>query len=152
MQSSVKIALLGTMAVMVVAVAFGIVQGTVRSRAVERTLAASSLGLLALPEAAVLITLGNAWPRTAEPWHVNLSMVSVLVLFAVPTGARLIAERIRSVNRSGFVEASRSYGARYLHTFRKDVLPHLGEDLSWILATVIPRFIAVEIGLVLRHS
>lgn len=147
MQSSVKVALLGTLAVMVLAIGLGFFQGTTRSRNVERLLAASSLGLLALPEAAVLITLGNAWPRTAEPWRVNLSMVVVLIIFAVPTGARLIAERIRSVNRSGFVEASRGYGAPYLHTFRKDVLPHLGEDLSWIVATVVPRFIAVEIGL-----
>ena len=146
-QSSVKVTLLGTLAVMVLAVTFGVVQGTTRSRTVEQVLAASSLGVLALPEAAVLITMGNAWPRTAEPWRVNLSMVAVLVLFAVPTGARLIAERIRSVNCSGFVEASRGYGARYLHTFRKDVLLHIGEDLAWILATIIPRFIAVEIGL-----
>jgi ABC-type dipeptide/oligopeptide/nickel transport system ATPase component/ABC-type dipeptide/oligopeptide/nickel transport system permease subunit len=146
-RSSLTIAVGGSLAVMGLALALGILQGSTRSRLLEGLLAAGTLGVLALPEAAVLITLASAWPRQAAAWQVNLSMIAILVLFAAPTGARLIAERVRCVNRAGFVEASRACGATYLHTFRKDVLPHLREDLAWILAAVIPRFIAVEVGL-----
>ena len=113
----------------------------------EALVAAGNLGVMAVPEAAVLITLATAWPRTAPAVHVNASMVAVLVAFAVPTGARLIAERVRAVGRAGFVAASRAYGASYAYTFRHDIWPHLVEDVAWIVASVLPRFVAIEVGL-----
>jgi peptide/nickel transport system permease protein len=146
-QASFKVAFAGTFAVLLCCIAVGIIQGATQARFVEGLIAASLLGVMALPEAAVLITLGNAWPRRAPAFYVNLSMVAVLIAFAVPVGARLLAERVRAVNRSGFVEASRACGAPYGYTFRKDVWPHLTEDLGWLLATVLPRFIAIEVGL-----
>jgi ABC-type dipeptide/oligopeptide/nickel transport system permease subunit len=103
--------------------------------------------VLAVPEAAVLITLATAWPRAAPAVQVNASMVAILVAFAVPTGARLIAERVRSLGRSGFVAASRAYGASPAYTFRHEIWPHLTEDVAWIASSVLPRFVAVEVGL-----
>jgi ABC-type dipeptide/oligopeptide/nickel transport system permease subunit len=102
---------------------------------------------MAVPEAAVLITLAAAWPRTAPALQVNASMVAVLILFAIPAGARLIADRVRAVQRSGFVAAAHAYGATFGYTFRHDVWPHLVEDVAWIVASVLPRFVAVEVGL-----
>jgi ABC-type dipeptide/oligopeptide/nickel transport system permease subunit len=145
--STVRIALLGTAAVVVGCLVIGAVHGSTRSRGLEALVASGSLGVAAVPEAAVLITLAAAWPRTSPPPHVNACMVTVLVAFAIPTGARLVAERVRAVGRSGFVAASRSYGASAVYTFRHDVWPHLTEDLAWITASVLPRFVAVEVGL-----
>ena len=145
--STMRIALLGTVAVVLGCVAVGVVQGSARSRGLEALVAAGSLGVMAVPEAAVLIALASAWPRTAPPLYVNSCMASVLVAFAIPAGARLIAERVRAVGQSGFVAASRAYGASPLYIFRHDVWPHLVEDLAWIAATVMPRFVAVEVGL-----
>jgi ABC-type dipeptide/oligopeptide/nickel transport system permease subunit len=145
--NTLRIALLGTAAVVVGCVAVGAGHGSTRSRAVEALMGAGNLGVMAVPEIAVLITLAAAWPRTAQPLFVNASMVAVLVLFAIPTGARLIAERVRAVGRSGFVAASRAYGASYGYIFRRDVWPHLIEDVTWITASVLPRFVAVEVGL-----
>lgn len=142
-----RIALLGTAAAVLGCLAVGIVHGSMRSRGLEALVAAGNLGVMAVPEAAVLITLATAWPRTAPSLQVNASMVAVLVAFAIPTGARLIAERVRAVGRSGFVAASRAYGAPYSYTFRHEIWPHLTEDLAWIAASVLPRFVAVEIGL-----
>jgi peptide/nickel transport system permease protein len=142
-----RIALLGTAAVVLGCLVVGTVHGSTRSRSLEALVAAGSLGVMAVPEAAVLILLATAWPRTAPALYVNASMVAVLVAFAVPTGARLIAERVRAVGRSGFVAASRAYGASYAYTFRHDVWPHLVEDVAWIVASVLPRFVAVEVGL-----
>jgi peptide/nickel transport system permease protein len=145
--STLRIALVGTLAVVLGCVAVGVIQGSTRSRALEAIVAAGSLGVMAVPEAAVLITLAAAWPRTAPPLYVNSCMASVLVAFAIPAGARLIAERVRAVGRSGFVAASRACGASTLYIFRHDVWPHLVEDLAWIAASVLPRFVAVEVGL-----
>ncbi len=144
---TVRIAVLGTAAVVVGCLVVGVVHGSTRSRGLEALVAAGNLGVMAVPEAAVLITLATAWPRAAPALRVNASMAAVLVAFAVPTGARLIAERVRSVGRAGFVAASRAYGASYLYTFGHDVWPHLIEDLAWIVASVLPRFVAVEVGL-----
>jgi ABC-type dipeptide/oligopeptide/nickel transport system permease subunit len=69
------------------------------------------------------------------------------VAFAVPTGARLIADRVRAVGRAGFVAASRAYGASFLYTFCHDIWPHLVEDLAWIVASILHRFVAVEVGM-----
>jgi ABC-type dipeptide/oligopeptide/nickel transport system permease subunit len=145
--STMRIALLGTAAVVVGSLAVGIVHGSTRSRALETLVAAGSLGVMAVPEVAVLITLAAAWPRTAPPLYVNASLVAVLVAFAIPTGARLIAERVRAVNRMGFVAASRAYGASAVYTFCHDVWPHLIEDVAWIAASILPRFVAVEVGM-----
>jgi ABC-type dipeptide/oligopeptide/nickel transport system permease subunit len=144
---TVRVAFLGTMAVVVGCLAVGVLHGSTRSRALESLVAAGNLGVMAVPEAAVLITLAAAWPRTASAIEVNTSMAAVLVAFAVPTGARLVAERVRAVGRSGFVAASRAYGASYLYTLTHDVWPHLVEDLAWIVASVLPRFVAIEVGL-----
>src|SRR5262245_18825179 len=122
---TVRIALLGTVAVVAGCLVIGAVHGSTKSRTVEAVIAAGALGVMAVPEAAVLITLATAWPRAAPPMHVNASMVAVLVAFAIPTGARLIAERVRAVGRSGFVAASRAYGATFWYTLRHDVWPHL---------------------------
>jgi ABC-type dipeptide/oligopeptide/nickel transport system permease subunit len=74
-------------------------------------------------------------------------MVAVLVAYAVPPGARLVADRVRAVGRAGFVAASRAYGATPAHTFRHEVWPHLTEEVAWLAAAVLPRFVAVEVGL-----
>jgi peptide/nickel transport system permease protein len=145
--ATMRIALLGTAAVVVSCLLVGVVHGTARSPAVEAIVAAGNLGVMAVPEAAVLITLATAWPRTTPALEVNASMLAVLVTFAIPTGARLIAERVRAVGRSGFVAASRAIGARYLYTFRHDIWPHLLEDVGWIVASVLPRFVAIEVGM-----
>ncbi len=145
--ATMRIALVGTAAVVVGCLAVGVVHGTARSRGVEALVAAGNLGVMAVPEAAVLITLATAWPRTAAALKVNASMLAVLVAFAVPTGSRLVAERVRAVGRTGFVAASRAYGASYLYTFRHDIWPHLFEDVAWIVASVLPRFVAVEVGM-----
>jgi ABC-type dipeptide/oligopeptide/nickel transport system permease subunit len=142
-----RIAFLGTAAVVLGCLLVGTIQGTTRSRGLEALVSAGNLGVMAVPEAAVLITLATAWPRTTPALHVNASMVAVLVAFAVPTGARLIAERVRSVGRAGFVAASRAYGAPFAYTFRHDVWPHLVEDVAWLVASVLPRFVAIEVGL-----
>jgi ABC-type dipeptide/oligopeptide/nickel transport system permease subunit len=145
--NTVRVALLGTAAVVVGCVAVGAVHGSTQSRALAALMGAGNLGVMAVPEIAVLITLAAAWPRAAQPLFVNASMVAVLVLFAIPTGSRLIAERVRAVGRSGFVAASRAYGATPGYIFRRDVWPHLIEDVTWITASVLPRFVAVEVGL-----
>lgn len=144
---TLRIALLGTAAAVFGCLVVGVVHGSTRSRGLEALVAAGNLGVMAVPEAAVLITLAAAWPRTAPPLQVNASMAAVLVAFAIPTGARLIAERVRAVGRSGFVAASRAYGASPSYTFRHEIWPHLTEDLAWIAASVLPRFVAVEVGL-----
>lgn len=147
MSGTVRIALLGTVAVVAGSLALGVVHGSTRSRGVEALVAAGNLGVMAVPEAAVLITLAATWPRLAPALLVNASMVAVLVLFAIPTGARLIAERVRAVGRTGFVSASRAYGASYPYIFRHDIWPHLIEDVAWITASVLPRFVAIEVGM-----
>ncbi len=43
--------------------------------------------------------------------------------------------------------ASRACGASYAHTFCHEVWPHLVEDVAWVAASVLPRFVAVEVGL-----
>lgn len=144
---TVRIALLGTAAVVLGCLVVGVVHGSTRSRGLEALLEAGNLGVMAVPEAAVLITLATAWPRAAPALQVNASMVAVLVAFAMPTGARLIAERVRAVGRAGFVAASRAYGASYSYTFCHDIWPHLAEDLAWIVASVLPRFVAIEVGM-----
>jgi peptide/nickel transport system permease protein len=147
MSGTVRIALFGTAAVLAGCLVIGVVHGATRSRSVETLVAAGNLGVMAVPEAAVLITLATAWPRLAPALLVNASMVAVLVVFAVPTGARLIAERVRAVGRTGFVAASRAYGATYPYIFRHDVWPHMIEDVAWITASVLPRFVAIEVGM-----
>lgn len=144
---TVRIALLGTALVMLGCLAVGVIHGSIRSRGFEGIIAAGNLGVMAVPEAAVLITLATAWPRLAPALWVNASMIAVLVAFAIPTGARLIADRVRAVGRSGFVAASRAYGASPAHTFRREIWPHLTEDIAWIVASVLPRFVAIEVGL-----
>lgn len=144
---TVRIALLGTALVVLGCLVVGVVHGSIRSRGLEGVIAAGNLGVMAVPEAAVLITLATAWPRLAPAVWVNASMIAVLVAFAVPTGARLIADRVRAVGRAGFVAASRAYGASPAYTFRHEVWPHLTEDVAWIVASVLPRFVAVEVGL-----
>ena len=145
--ATARVALLGTAAAVLGCLVVGVVQGSVRSPGLGAVLAAGNLGVLAVPEAAVLITLATAWPRVAPAVQVNASMVAILVAFAIPTGARLIAERVRSLGRSGFVAASRAYGASPVYTFRHEIWPHLTEDVAWIAASVLPRFVAVEVGL-----
>lgn len=147
LSGTMRIALLGTAAVVLGCLLVGSIHGSLRSRSLEALVATGNLGVMAVPEAAVLITLATAWPRTAPALHVNASMVAILVLFAVPSGARLIAERVRAVGRAGFVAASRAYGASWAYTFRHDIWPHLVEDVAWIVASVLPRFVAVEVGL-----
>ncbi len=142
-----RFALLGTSLVLAGCIFLGILQGSIRSHGLEALLSASSLGVMAVPEAAVLITVATAWPRTSPALRVNASMLAVLILFAVPAGARLIAERVRSLRRTGFVAASHAYGASPFYTFRHDIWPHLLEDIAWIVASVLPRFIAIEVGL-----
>jgi ABC-type dipeptide/oligopeptide/nickel transport system permease subunit len=142
-----RIALLGTAAVVAGCLIVGVIHGSTRSRALEALVSAGNLGVMAVPEAAVLVTIAAAWPRAAPGLMVNASMVAVLVAFAIPAGARLIAERVRAVGRSGFVAASHALGAPPWYTFRHDVWPHLTEDLAWIVASVLPRFVAVEVGL-----
>jgi ABC-type dipeptide/oligopeptide/nickel transport system permease subunit len=144
---TVRIALLGTTAVVLGCLVVGVVHGSTPSRGLKGLVEAGNLGVMAVPEAAVLITLATTWPRTAPALQVNASMVAVLVAFAIPTGARLIAERVRSVGRAGFVAASRAYGASYFYTFCHDIWPHLAEDLAWIVASVPPRFVAIEVGM-----
>lgn len=142
-----RIALLGTAAVLAGCLALGVVHGSTRSRALAGLIGSASLGVMAVPEAAVIVTMATTWPRTAPPLLVNAAIVAVLAAFAVPVGARLIAERVRAVGRSGFVAASRSCGATPSYLFIHDIWPHLREDLAWIAASVLPRFVAVEVGL-----
>jgi ABC-type dipeptide/oligopeptide/nickel transport system permease subunit len=145
--ATMRIALLGTAAVVLGCLFIGVIHGSTRSRGLEALVATGNLGVMAVPEAAVLITLATAWPRTSSALYVNASMLAVLITFAIPTGSRLIAERVRAVGRTGFVAASRAYGATYPYTFRHDIWPHLHEDLAWIVASVLPRFVAVEVGM-----
>jgi ABC-type dipeptide/oligopeptide/nickel transport system permease subunit len=145
--ATMRIALLGTAAVLLGCLVVGVFHGSTRSRAMEALVATGNLGVMALPEAAVVITLATAWPRASSALYVNASILAVLIAFAVPTGARLIAERVRAVARTGFVAASRAYGATYPYTFRHDIWPHLHEDLAWIVSSVLPRFVAVEVGM-----
>lgn len=142
-----QVALLGTAAVLIGVLIVGTIHGSTRSRILGSLVAAGNLGVMAVPEVAVLITMTAAWPRTAPAALVNASMVSILVFFAIPSGARLIAERVRAVNQTGFVLASRACGASTAYTFRHDVWPHLVEDMAWITASVLPRFVAAEVGL-----
>jgi ABC-type dipeptide/oligopeptide/nickel transport system permease subunit len=144
---TVRFAAIGTTAVVAGCLVIGVVHGSTRSRGLEALVAAGNLGVIAVPEAAVLITLATAWPRMAPAIYVNGCMLALLVLFATPTGARLIAERVRAVGKTGFVAASRAYGASPRYTFRHEVWPHLVEDLAWIVASVLPRFVAVEVGM-----
>ncbi len=145
--ATVRVALIGTVAVALGCLVVGTIHGSVRSRVLENLISAGSIGLMAVPEAAVLITLATAWPRTAPAIQVNASLVALLVVFAIPTGARLIAERVRALGNAGFVAASRAYGATPLYTFRYEVWPHLTEDVAWIVSSVLPRFVAIEVGL-----
>ncbi len=145
--ATMRLALAGTALALLGCLIVGVIHGSTRSRGLEALVAAGNLGAMAVPEAAVLITLATAWPRTAPAAYVNASMLAVLVAFAVPTGARLIAERVRAVGRTGFVAASRAYGASYAYTFRHDIWPHLLEDVAWIVASVLPRFVAIEVGM-----
>jgi ABC-type dipeptide/oligopeptide/nickel transport system permease subunit len=147
MSGTVRIALLGTMAVVLGCLVVGVIHGSTPSRGLEALVAAGNLGVMAVPEAAAVITLAAAWPRTAPALQVNASIVAILVAFAVPTGARLIADRVRAVGRAGFVAASRAYGASFLYTFCHDIWPHLVEDLAWIVASILHRFVAVEVGM-----
>lgn len=145
--STAWIALWGTAAVTVGALAVGVVHGSTRSAKVDAILSAGNLGVMAVPEAAVLITIATSWPRTAPAWHVNASMLAVLVVFSIPAGARLVAERVRAINRTGFVFASHACGATYAHVLRREIWPHLLDDLAWIVASILPRFVAIEVGL-----
>jgi peptide/nickel transport system permease protein len=145
--ATMRLALAGTALVLVGCLIVGVIHGSTRSRGLEALVAAGNLGVMAVPEAAVVITLATAWPRAAPAVHVNASILAVLVVFAIPTGARLIAERVRAVGRTGFVAASRAYGASYAYTFRHDIWPHLREDVAWIVASVLPRFVAIEVGM-----
>jgi ABC-type dipeptide/oligopeptide/nickel transport system permease subunit len=145
--ATVRIALLGTTMAVLGCLVLGVIHGSLRSRGLEGLVAAGNLGVMAVPEAAVLITLATAWPRAASSVQVNASMVAVLVAFAIPVGARLIAERVRAVGRAGFVAASRAYGASPVYTFRHEIWPHLTEDVAWIVSSILPRFVAVEVGL-----
>ena len=83
---TVRIALLGTAAVVLGCLAVGVVQGSTRSRGLEALVAAGNLGVMAVPEAAVLITLATAWPRTAPPPGSTSAWSPCWWLFAVPTG------------------------------------------------------------------
>ncbi len=145
--STVRIALLGTTVAVLGCLAVGVMHGSIRSQKLEALVAAGNLGVMAVPEVAVLITIAAAWQRTAPAIQVNASMVAVLVVFAIPTGARLIAERVRAVGRAGFVSASQAYGASSVYTFRHEIWPHLTEDVAWIVSSILPRFVAVEVGL-----
>jgi peptide/nickel transport system permease protein len=145
--ATMRLALAGTALALLGCLIVGVIHGSTHSRGLEALVAAGNLGAMAVPEAAVLVTLATAWPRTAPAAYVNASMLAVLVAFAVPTGARLIAERVRAVGRTGFVAASRAYGASYAYTLRHDIWPHLLEDVAWIVASVLPRFVAIEVGM-----
>jgi len=144
---TMRFAALGTFSVLVGCLVIGTVHGSTRSRGLEALVAAGNLGVMAVPEAAVLISLATSWPRTSHPLYVNVSMLAVLVTFAVPPGSRLIAERVRALNRTGFVAASHACGATYGHTLRHEIWPHLVEDVAWIIAWTLPRFLAIEVGM-----
>jgi ABC-type dipeptide/oligopeptide/nickel transport system permease subunit len=144
---SARIALAGTACVLVLSLLVGVVQGSTKSRVFEALLAAGALGVTAVPEAAVMVVTAAAWPRQAAAWQVNTSLAAILVLFSVPVGARLFGERVRAVGRSGFVAAARAYGAPYSTIFWKDVWPHLTADAAWVTASVLPKFVAAEVGL-----
>ncbi len=63
----------------------------------------------------------------------------MLVVFAIPTGARLIAERVRAVGRTGFVAASRGPMAQpTLILFATTSGRTCVEDVAWIVASVFP--------------
>jgi ABC-type dipeptide/oligopeptide/nickel transport system permease subunit len=145
--ATMRIAVVGTALVLVGCLIVGLIHGSTGSRGLEALVAAGNLGVMAVPEAAVVITLATAWPRATPAIYVNASILAVLVAFAIPTGSRLIAERVRAVGRTGFVAASRAYGASYAYTFRHDIWPHLLEDAAWIVASVLPRFVAIEVGM-----
>jgi hypothetical protein len=34
-----------------------------------------------------------------------------------------------------------------MHTLRHEIRPHLAEDVAWIVAWTIPRFVAIEVGM-----
>lgn len=144
---TVRFALLGTVAVLGGCLVVGVIHGSTRSRGLDALVSAGNLGIMAVPEAAVLIALATSWPRTSTPLWVNLSMLSVLVVFAIPSGARLIAERVRALEKTGFVAASHAYGATRAYTVRHEIWPHLVEDVAWIVAWSLPRFLAVEVGM-----
>ncbi|PNY37951.1 hypothetical protein C2E31_05480 [Rhodopirellula baltica] len=145
--ATTRVAFFGTAAVLFGVLAVGTLQGSTQSKLLGAILASGNLGVMAVPQVAVLITIATSWSRTSPAWMVNTSMMAVLVLFAIPTGARLIAERVRSVNQTRFVAASQAFGASWWYTFRRDVFPHLLEDIAWIVASVLPMFVAVEVGL-----
>jgi ABC-type dipeptide/oligopeptide/nickel transport system permease subunit len=77
----------------------------------------------------------------------NVSVLLLLAVLAMPIPARLVASRVRSLNGQLFVKASRAVGAPGLVTFRREILPHLAEDIAWIAALAFPRFVHIEVGL-----
>ena len=86
---TLRIAGLGTVAVVLGCLVVGTVHGSARSRGLAALVSAGNLGVMAVPEAAVLIVLAAAWPRAAPPPLVNASMVAVLVVFAVPASSMM---------------------------------------------------------------
>jgi ABC-type dipeptide/oligopeptide/nickel transport system permease subunit len=102
---------------------------------------------MTLPDITLLLTVYAALPRGAGESRITATIVALLVGMWLPPYAKLVASRVRALDNAVFVRFSKMIGAHPLHTIRKDVLPHLREDLAWVLASAFPRFLHVELGL-----
>jgi ABC-type dipeptide/oligopeptide/nickel transport system permease subunit len=114
----------------------------------------AATGVILSPASVIVSLIQSAAPRVLERPSTamydlvrNVSVLLLLAVLAMPIPARLIASRVRSLKRRLFVKASRTVGAKPLTIFRREILPHLVEDIAWVAALTLPRFVHIEVGL-----
>jgi ABC-type dipeptide/oligopeptide/nickel transport system permease subunit len=128
--------------------------GPARRRLLRGLAVAAAIGVLLSPASATLTAIREVAPALHDrpspatfEWLLNLAILLLLAVLAMPVPSRLIASRVRSLRGRLFVTASRNIGASSPVTFRREMLPHLVEDIAWVAALTFPRFIHIEVGL-----
>lgn len=140
-------ALAGTMGVLLGAALLGVFEANLRARYGQLAVQVLTLGAMAMPDVTLLLTVHASLPRETPKLAFDLIILGVVGALWVPPTSRLIASRVQSLQTSLFFTASRSMGANRWHLFRRELVPHLLEDMGWLLASIFPRFLHVELGL-----
>lgn len=147
LRASGAAALVGTLAVLLGALTLGTLQASLRSRFGKLAAQALTLCAMAMPDVTLLLTVHASLGRETPGYVVDLIVLGVIGILWVPPTSRLITSRVQALRASQFFLASRSMGATEWYQFRREIAPHLVEDLGWLFASIYPRFLHVELGL-----
>lgn len=147
MGASGRVALAGTVGVLLGAILLGTFEANLRSRGGRVSVQVLTLAAMAMPDITLLLTVHAALPRETSGLAMDVVVLGVVGALWIPPTSRLVASRVQAIRATLFYRAAFSLGATRWHLLRREVLPHLTEDVAWLFASIFPRFLHVELGL-----